>query len=108
MPNEIQYTTGEQAARVGNAVRGCWRIVRGRPTGRIDAADERREREAADRTERDRRAALTAYDRALDEVAIAKNAERRARGDEKQTAREERRKAERRRDDAKRAARKYL
>jgi hypothetical protein len=105
---EIQYTTGEQAARVGNAVRGGWRIIRGRSTRGIDAADERRERQAADRTERDRRAALTAYDRALDDVAAAKNAERRARGTAKRTAGEAHRQAKQRLADAKRAARKYL
>jgi hypothetical protein len=106
--SEIQYTTGEQAARVGNAVRGCWRIVRGRSTGRIDAADERREQQAADRTERDARAAYIALDRAKDDLAAAKNAERRARGDEKRAARQARIDAQDAVRRAERAARKYL
>jgi hypothetical protein len=105
---EPQYTAGEHARRAALGARGCVRILRGRSTGRVETALDRLEAKVADRTERDRRAALTAYDRALDDVATAKNAERRARGDDKQAAREERRKAERRRDDAKREARKYL
>lgn len=108
MPDDVQYTTGEQAARVANAARGCVRIIRGRSTRGIDAADERREARAADRTERDRRAALTAYDRALDDVAVAKNAERRARGDDKQAARQAHQNAKDALRSAQRAARKYL
>ena len=85
---EPQYTTGEQAARVGNAARGCWRIVRGRSTGRIDAADERRRERVTDRTMRDARAALNALDRAKEDLAAAKNAERRAKPAERAAARQ--------------------
>ena len=105
---EPQYTTGEQAARIGNAVRGCIRIVRGRSTGRIDAADERREARVVDRTVRDARAALGALDRAKDDLAAAKNAERRAKPADRAAARQATGDAKDALRRAENAARKYL
>lgn len=107
MSDDVRYTTGEQAARVANAARGCWRIVRGRPTDRIDAADERRRAEAADRTRREEDALYRQLSRAKDDVADAKTAERTSRGDDKRSARQARQQAEKRLSDVQREARRY-
>lgn len=107
MSDDIRYTTGEQAARVANAARGCIRIVRGRSTGRIDAADERREQQAADRTRREQDAMYRQLSRAKDDVAEAKTTERTSRGDDKRAAVTARKQAEQRLVDVKRAARRY-
>lgn len=105
--SEIQYTTGEQAARVAGAARGCWRIVRGKSTGRIDAADERRAEKAAERTERQRREYLRTLDATKNEVAAAKVRERTTRGEEKRAARDTLREAEQRLRVMKNAGRKF-
>jgi hypothetical protein len=104
---EPQYTAGEHVRRAALGARGCVRIVRGRSTGRVETALDRLEAEAADRTERDRRAALTALDRAKDDVAAAKNAERRARGDDKQAAKQAHQNAKGALRRAEQAARRY-
>lgn len=105
--SDIQYTTGEQAARVADAARGCIRILRGKSTSRIDAADERREARAAERSERGRRQYLQSLDAAKEEVAKAQVAVRTTRGDEKRAARDTLREAEQRLRVMKSAGRKF-
>lgn len=96
MSDEIRYTAGEQARRIGLAARGCVRIVRGRSTGRVDNAFDRLEEEAADRTRRDAEALYALQDRARNELAAAKAQERTARGKDRTAARQARIDKERR------------
>lgn len=105
--SEIQYTTGEQAARVADAARGCWRIVRGKSTDSIDAADERRQAKAAERTERELRKYLQTLDAVKDEVAAARVKKRTTRGAESRAAGDALREAEQRLRVMKSAARKF-
>jgi hypothetical protein len=103
----IRYTNGEQAARVADAARGCWRIVRGKSTARIDAADERRAAAAAERTDRERLQYLRTLAAVKDEVAAATVAVRTSRGTEKRAARDTLRDAQQRLRVMKSAGRKF-
>lgn len=102
-----RYTASEKRRRAVLILRGSRQAIAGADTGRYDRRIDRIDAAAADRYQRETAAAQRLVDRAKDDVAAARAAERAADRKDRTKAKETRRKAEAALKRAEQAARKH-